>query len=378
MSILEKLEGFLNSGQVEVRRKAVTALGEVKSEKGMDYLLAALDDTDSIVRATAIFSLGEIGLERSVEPLLPFLQSDDANIRSGTAVALGKIGSRRAEDALIRALNDPDAYVRSCVASTLAKIGSEKSEKLLVKILREAEEPDSRRKAIIALKEVRTDRVRQAVFDALDDTDESVRNCAAVAVGEIGVQNAEDKLLTLLGKESPDTQISVIFALGEIRSLKAVEAINPFLRAFHKKELAQQAASALGKIASDTAVNELIAVLNAGKPEMTWSVVEALGETRREDVVDYLAPLSQDPQQEVRWSVARALGLIQSKKCLTPLTEMLQDSDGEVRSIAAVALAEMGDLNTVKKLKQLLPTLDPLLAETVQHTIQEIQTRSHA
>ena len=241
MSILEKLESYLKSEHVEIRRKAVTALGEIKSENGVDYLLTALTDADPIVRGTAIFSLGEIGSDRAVEPLFPFLQAKDANIRSSTAVALGKIGSIKAEDALIRTLNDSDAHVRSCVATSLAKIGSEKAEKLLVRILREAEDPDSRRKAITALKEVHSERVRQAVFDALDDSDESVRNCAAAAVGEMGVIHAEAKLLVLLPKESADTQISIIFALGEIRSQNAVEMIIPFLHTSHR-ELAQQAA----------------------------------------------------------------------------------------------------------------------------------------
>ncbi len=48
----------------------------------------------------------------------------------------------------------------------------------------------------------------------------TVRNCAAVAVGEIGIGEAEDKLIALLKKEPPDTQISMLFALGEIRSEK--------------------------------------------------------------------------------------------------------------------------------------------------------------
>ena len=95
MSTLEKLENFLSSNRVEVRRKAVTMLGEIKSAKGLPYLLDALQDDDDIVRAIAVFSLGEIGAIEAVDALLPLLQDANANTRSATAIALGKYTAKR-------------------------------------------------------------------------------------------------------------------------------------------------------------------------------------------------------------------------------------------------------------------------------------------
>ncbi len=120
--------------------------------------------------------------------------------------------------------------------------------------------------------------MRQAVFEALDDQDETVRNCAAVAVGAIGIGEAEQTHCAV-EKRPPDTQISMLFALGKF-DLKRQSLDYPVFCEVHR-DVAQQAASALGKIRSDKALQELIALLSEKRSGMTWSVVEALGDTRR-------------------------------------------------------------------------------------------------
>ena len=69
MSTLEKLETFLKSNRVEVRRKAVTMLGEIKSENGVPFLLTALDDSDEIVRAIANLENTSAAIARGFWPL---------------------------------------------------------------------------------------------------------------------------------------------------------------------------------------------------------------------------------------------------------------------------------------------------------------------
>ena len=72
---------------------------------------------------------------------------------------------------------------------------------------------------------------------------------------------------------------------------------------------------------------------------------------------------------------AISLGHLGYHEAIEPLVQALNDRDSKVSDSAALALAEMGGQATLKRLQELLPAVDASLSETIQHTIQEIQSR---
>jgi len=158
----------------QVRTNAAEALGEIgpEAKEAVPALIEALRDEVHYVRLAAAEALSEIGSEEVVPALIEALEGDDSAIWRGAAEALGKIGTKEAVSALIRALEDEVHYVRSYAAKALGEIGSEAKEAV------------------------------PALIEALEDEDLYVRRGAALALGKIGTKEAVPALIRALEDEN--------------------------------------------------------------------------------------------------------------------------------------------------------------------------------
>ncbi len=112
---------------VKVRRHASYALGKIEDPRGVEPLIQALKDEDTIVRKNAITYLGEMGVLRTVEPLIQALKDVDGDIRASAANALGQIGDERAIKPLIQVMrNDKSEFVRKDASLALTMIEKKK------------------------------------------------------------------------------------------------------------------------------------------------------------------------------------------------------------------------------------------------------------
>ncbi len=82
---------LLNDQNSSVRWNAADTLGEIKSERAIEPLIALLNDQDSSVRWRAADILGEIKSERAIEPLIALLNDQDSGVRRTERCALGKL-----------------------------------------------------------------------------------------------------------------------------------------------------------------------------------------------------------------------------------------------------------------------------------------------
>ncbi len=73
-----------------------------------------------------------------------------------------------------------------------------------------------RRNAIYALGELKSNRAVEALIESLNDKDVNVRISAAVALGEIGDSLAVDSLMKRLRDENARVRDAVVWALDEI------------------------------------------------------------------------------------------------------------------------------------------------------------------
>jgi len=93
-------------GNVNVRRAAVTALGESKDASAVGPLIIALRDGDEYVRMCAAWALGSIGDARAVESLVATHKDPSDNVKVYSVFALGNIGDISAIQPLLAALDD--------------------------------------------------------------------------------------------------------------------------------------------------------------------------------------------------------------------------------------------------------------------------------
>jgi HEAT repeat protein len=96
----------------------------------MDSLIEELKDESSDVRGWAAYALGEIGSERALDFLIEALADESSLVREGTPMALSRIGSEKAVDPLKNALKDEGAgiygKVKDRVFNSLEKIDKKK------------------------------------------------------------------------------------------------------------------------------------------------------------------------------------------------------------------------------------------------------------
>jgi len=101
----------LGDSEAAVRAEAAKALRRSKDARAVDPLLAALEDGDVQVQQNAALTLGQMQERRALPKLVELLKAEDAQIREYAAVALGQLEDARAAEALLGTLNDEEDRV---------------------------------------------------------------------------------------------------------------------------------------------------------------------------------------------------------------------------------------------------------------------------
>jgi HEAT repeat protein len=282
-----------------LKLNAVIALGTIglterHTKRGVDALLAVLNDTQAIARFQAAMALGRIGpkaeiaLDKLAKDSIHDLQSWE--IRRAAAFALGRIGAitkmvgakpvavpdSRAINALAKALHDPCADVRLAVVSSLG-------------ILAPASSPTER------------DTVQQGLTKLLADPDKSV------------VIGARLVLVRLLNNNDPkvDAHVAVLAQFLKDKDL----------------QIQCNAAQALGSLREQAKAKIFIA----------------------EKQKDEIAKMLDSKETEMRARGAHVLGLFgeEAVKYKPRLLALLKDDQQppKVLMVTCAALGEMGKLN---------------------------------
>ena len=114
---------LLGDSDAWVRMAAARALGEVRDERALTRLVATLSDDNWRVRELAVWALSEMKDDRAVNALCSVLLSDaQVEVRRGAAEALGEIASADALPSLKQALNDTEPSVSAKAAWAISEI----------------------------------------------------------------------------------------------------------------------------------------------------------------------------------------------------------------------------------------------------------------
>jgi HEAT repeat protein/energy-coupling factor transporter ATP-binding protein EcfA2 len=167
-----------------------------------------------------------------------------------------------------------------------------------------------------------------------------------------------DSLINDLADKEKDVRVCAASALGGIGSEKAIEPLITALSSDKESEVRGSAASALGSIGSEKAIEPLITALSTDKGSIAMSAAFALSGIGSEKAIEPLiTALSSDKKSEVRGSAASALGSIGSEKAIEPLiTALSSDKKSEVRESAASALGSIGSEKAIELIITALST----------------------
>ena len=379
--VVVPLISFLYDEDADVRASAAEALGELKDDRAVGPLIALLEDEESEIVLAAATALAELG-ERfhAVGPLIALLKDEESEIVLAAATALAELGERfHAVGPLIALLKDEESEIVLAAATALAELGERFHAVGPLIALLEEKYRFVQISAIEALSEMKEDRAVGPLIALLEDEDEDadVRASAAEALGEMKEDRAVGPLIALLEDEEISVIFSAIEALGELKDDRAIVpllqiavskgqgsvnyvsasdvailALREFITVDHLIGLSNSAntysrclaASGLGKIKIDNAVEPLIALLEDAKDCVLLSSIEALGELKDYRAVEPLIVLLEDEKSEVVLAAATALAdLGEGFHAVEPLIVLLEDEKSEVVLAAATALADLGE-----------------------------------
>lgn len=278
---------------------------------------------------------------RIIEPLIQALRDDSPAVRRIAAWALGELGDQKAIEPLRQRLSDSSAEVRAQAAQSLGDIANNEPVEDLITALKDAA-PQVRLRAAHALGDIGDPRALPALTTALNDTDQAIRAKAAWAIKEVIEGIGEDSLSEFASHPNPLIRERVAHRLGDERNRGSIPILIALL-SDEASNVRNKAAWALGEIQSRDAVDALVRKALAEEEDIgiRCQAIRGLGEIKSDDAVPVLLRLLTHRDWRLRAQAADALGDIGLREATSALTQALNDDSEVVRKTAQKALSRI-------------------------------------
>ncbi len=231
---------------VDVRKAAVEALGEIKTQGSLAVLLEAADDPNESIRHVIADALGMFGSVSPVETLGGYLSDTSEPVRRTAMFSMVEI--------LSNAPAQQSHSIRERTAKTLEAATAAEVIPPLAEILRDSSGTPQRRNAAWLLGQVtgteNHDIARRALIDALNAEDMMTAQFAATSLTEIDTPQLESELLALVRDRDAGeaARSKALFVLGKVGTERTQTALGEFVDQTQSETLRQQAFSALSKL----------------------------------------------------------------------------------------------------------------------------------
>jgi HEAT repeat protein len=199
----------------------VKALGELGDTSIVSELRSVIYDASPLVRKTAVDVLGQFGGKQALSMLHEFLHDPEAQVRNTVVDVLIRIYGQEAPSLLFDFLNDPDLWIRRKIVRYLGASSEIGTIPYLFDALTDSE-PSVRDAAAQALSG-RGSVAIPGLLNALHDPNSHTRRLACEALGKIGVPIAVPDLLQSLHDPEKAVIYSATTALGKIGNQEAID-----------------------------------------------------------------------------------------------------------------------------------------------------------
>jgi HEAT repeat protein len=308
------------------------------------------EDVEEELQWYAAKILGDLKDPQAIPPLIELLQTtDDEELQVIAATALGQIGMEAitSVSALLA-----DETTRLLAVRSLAHMRHPETINHLLSVVNDAQ-PDIRVTAIEALSSFHDERIVSVLLRAIDDQNDAVRLQAVLALGfRPDLQQQFDlvsKLKPKLYDSNSEVAYAAILSLSRIGGETASESLYQFIASPQTPiKLQLEAIRALGWLGSISALEHLQNLLHKVQSLTLWQqIVVVLGRiqqpnltTKASEILVEMLRLSHPATEavSVRSAIAFALGQLGSVQAIEPLQQLITDHDELVRVHAIASL----------------------------------------
>ena len=343
--------------QGAVRQEAAIALGKIKGQKVVDPLVDVLkNDKYETTRFQAAVALREIqagdrGLVDIVKKGLGSFD-DGYEVQSVQNEVIGALikdnNIPTAEFALDALKSAEDEWTRWALVHV---IGASAKKVAVDAMLEELKHPSYvvRRRAAESLGGFKERRVVEPLIAILENMDEmkSVRAAAALSLGALKDERASVPLLTALSDENTEVRLRAAVALGNLKDAKAVAQLSEMVENPLELDSVRDAAvAALGNIGDKSAEDVLIRALNIRVGNISKNAIVALGKLESEAAIPELVAILEDKQIALDASTDALAKASSRTKAATALGEI-----GGARAAEAIARRLVDDTEYIVALE---------------------------
>jgi HEAT repeat protein len=244
----ETIRNLVHDPNVEVRREAVDALGDLGDRESAGLVAEMLNDPDPGVRREAIDSFADWGHGEATPLISRMLNDADENVRREALRALSALGAKQSGAEIARLLSDPSEQVRNDAADVLGQLKSGEG--------------------------------TTALLQALNDPSERVRGEAIASLGEVGAVESLPYLRDLYQRDQGRNSIRLVMAM------RALGDEQPY-----RQEIQRLSGTAL----------------SGNNTEARRQAIRTLSWLARDEAKDVLTRALQDPDESIRREAERAL-----------------------------------------------------------------------
>ncbi|MEO0076479.1 MAG: HEAT repeat domain-containing protein [candidate division WOR-3 bacterium] len=205
---------------------AIRAIGKIKSENAIHFLISLLKNPDPTVTSVASDELTSMG--KDLLKFLPkLLVEKDLNTQILIAQLIGRIGDPEVISVIAQYLEKSQPmWVRRALCLALGETGNPYAADILITKCLNDPETLVRSAAVKALGKLKVASAIEPLISALNDPEEPVITAAIEALTEIGERNAGAYLLKFLSSQSSILKITAIRGLAKLSYIGAI----PFLK----------------------------------------------------------------------------------------------------------------------------------------------------
>jgi HEAT repeat protein len=299
--VTELLIEQLLAPEIETRRAAVIALGQIGDAQAVPVLLERLDaDPDLLIPIAD--ALAQIGDHRAFGSLLNLAGHPNAVVRQAVVAALNSLGHPQMLPYVMERLQDRDPNVRESAVKIAGYFAFSECIPLLLDCCRDSYE-QVRRAAIELIPYLENESVLSVLVEALQTDTPKVRAAATRALGQVDRAFALPYLLTTLQDSDAWVRYYGARSLGIHGCLEALDPLTELAQSDPAHPVRIAAVEALGRIGGLRALNTLIplAEKGAGSSDLTRAALMALGEIAHPSALPPLltALRSSDPDRRI-------------------------------------------------------------------------------
>ncbi|MCX8015361.1 MAG: HEAT repeat domain-containing protein [candidate division WOR-3 bacterium] len=251
-TVVPYLIAMTSDVEQDVKIAAIRALGKIKSETAISFLISLLKAPDPAVTSVASEVLITVGKDL-VKFLPKLLAEHDLNTQITIAQLVGSIGDPEVISMIAQYLEKPQPmWVRRALCFALGETKNPFAADILINKCLKDQETLVRTAAAKALGKLRVSVATEPLILALNDQEEPVIIAAIEALTEIGDRNVGSYLLKFLSSNSPTLKITAIRALAKLNYIGAIPLLKKMTRIWpfstEPEEIKDEARTALKKL----------------------------------------------------------------------------------------------------------------------------------